>query len=74
MKDIKLLISSLLIFCSFFAWYLFADQKSQPTETKEKIYVNVIVKSKTITLDSDSEDVVLLLNGQETSSGTIILE
>jgi len=77
MRDIKLLISSILIICSFFLWYMFASKDAeykQIKNTAEKIYINVETKGKKIQLDSENPDVVLLLNWQETSSGTLILE
>ena len=77
MKDIKVLISSILIIVSFFLWYLFATTSNQYQDSIhqwKKIYVDVETKGKKITLNSENDDVILLLNWQETASGTIILE
>ena len=77
MNDIKLLISSLLIICSFFLGYGFAvTQESLHSEKEEQknTYVNVESKWKKIVIDSDNPDVILLLNGQETSSWSIVIE
>ena len=77
MKDVKILISSLLIICSFFLWYLFAQtQQSQNTgnNNQDKTYINIESKGKKIQIDTDNPDVILLLNGQETSSGSIVIE
>lgn len=77
MKDIKILISSLLIICSFFLWYIFAQTQESLSTSKnsqEKTYINVVSKGKKILLDSDNPDVILLLNGQETASGSIVIE
>lgn len=77
MKDIKILVSSLLIICSFFLWYTFARTQSilnSPENTEDKIYINVESKGKKIQIDSDNPDIILLLNGQETNSGSIVIE
>ena len=77
MKDVKILISSLLIICSFFLWYIFAQtEQSQNIDDnkRDKTYINVESKGKKIQIDTENPDVILLLNGQETSSGSIVIE
>lgn len=58
MKDIKLLISSILIFISFFLWYIFADNKNKLESNKKnnKInYVNIEVLKTKIKVTKNEE-------------------
>jgi hypothetical protein len=76
MNNIKLLISSLLIVCSFYAGYLFATTKENTELTnlkKEKYFVNLELKSKSLSITSSSEKVQIFVNGETFSSGSISL-
>ena len=75
MKDIKVLLSSLLIIVAFFLWYLFKTYQYEDAQDANKnTYVNVETKGKKINLESDNPNIILLLNWEETASGSIILE
>ena len=58
-------------------WYLFAQTQQSTSKSDtvwEKTYINVELKGKKIQIDTENPDVILLLNGQETSSGSIVIE
>jgi hypothetical protein len=76
MNNIKLLISSLLIVCSFYTGYLFALTKENyklKELQNEQYFVNLELKSKSLNITSSSEKVKILVNGETYSSGNISL-
>lgn len=76
MKDTKLLISSLLIFVSFFVWYIFWEEKNISKIKNlqdKKYYINLEIKKTKIDINKD-ENVILKINWQETSSWSIEIQ
>lgn len=75
MKDIKLLISSVLIFISFFVWYIFWNEKNILEIEKykdKKYYLNLDINNTKIKVNKD-ENIILKVNWLETNSWTINL-
>ena len=77
MKDIKIILSSILIIISFFIWYLFSKEKMK-IEIEEiknkKSVVNLEIKKDKININSSWKDVIVLVNWNEVNSWKIILE
>ena len=77
MKDIKIILSSILIIVSFFVWYLFSKEKMK-LEIEEikskKSVVNLEIKKDKININSSWKDVIVLVNWNEVNSWEIILE
>lgn len=74
MNNVKLLISSLLIVCSFYTGYLFALTKENyklKNLQNEQYFVNLDLKSKSLDITSSSKKVIILVNGEAYSSGNI---
>ena len=75
MKDIKLLTSSILIFISFFVWYIFWNEKNILEIEKykdKKYYLNLDINNTKIKVNKD-ENIILKVNWLETNSWTINL-
>jgi len=75
-EAIKILISTLLIFISFFVWYLFWDQKNkaQIKILKEKKHYIKIEKLKTKLNLYPWKNVIIINNWKEHSSWNLILD
>ncbi len=71
MKDIKILISSLLIVCNFFVWFLYAKEKYK-CENKERIdYVNLEIKKTKINITKSNPNTIIMVNWKENQSSSI---
>lgn len=58
MKDIKILVSSLLIIISFFIWYYFSENKNEFQTSKnleKQNYVNLEILKTKIKITKDKE-------------------
>ena len=77
MKDLKLIISSILIITSFFVWYLFAKEKAhvkiEQLKSKKSV-VNLEINKNNINIISSDKNTIVLVNWNEINSGTIVLE
>lgn len=74
MKDLKVLISTVLIICAFFVWYLFAKEKYNAKVISPKKYVNLDIKKTKIDITKNSDDIIILVNWQESLSWSIELK
>lgn len=74
MKDLKVFISTILIICSFFVWFLFGKEKCNKNTNEEKKYVNLEIKKTKIDITKNSDDIVILVNWNETLSWSIELK
>ncbi|MDD3645773.1 MAG: hypothetical protein PHH06_00030 [Candidatus Gracilibacteria bacterium] len=73
MKDLKLIISSILILSSFFVGYTLGNEKNikKLNELSEKVYYVNIEMSKTKIDISKPNNVIIKINGEETNTGSI---
>lgn len=73
MLDIKLIISSILIFISFFIWYTFWNEKSilEIKELNDKLYYVNLEITKTKIDISKPENVIIKINWEETNSWSL---
>jgi len=72
MKDIKILISSLLIIVSFFVWYLYSEEKNKKINESESLqYVNIEIKKTKIKIDNQNKNVIILINWEEINENEI---
>jgi len=63
MKDIKILVSSLLILISFFVWYYFSENKNklkENTKLEKQNYVNLEILKTKIKITKDKETKVTI--------------
>lgn len=74
MKDLKILISTILIICSFFIWYQFAKEKYNKKIEVPKKYVNLDIKKTKIDITKNSDDIIILVNWQESLSWSVELK
>ncbi|PID86415.1 hypothetical protein CSB08_00325 [Candidatus Gracilibacteria bacterium] len=76
MKDIKVLVSSILIILSFFVGYFYSEQrykiKNIDNNKKENKYVNINVKKSKINIDNQNENIIIFVNGEEVKENTEI--
>ncbi len=76
MKDIKVLVSSILIILSFFVWYFYSEQrykiKNIDNNKKENKYVNINVKKSKINIDNQNENIIIFVNWEEVKENTEI--
>lgn len=75
MKDIKLLVSSILILLAFFVWYTLWDQKKsmELEDLKNKKYIINLETTKTKIDIIKPDNIIIKVNWNETSSWTIDL-
>jgi hypothetical protein len=59
MKDIKIIISSILIIISFFIWYYFAETKNKNKEIS-KNYVNLEILKTKIKISKDKNTIITI--------------
>lgn len=73
MKDLKLIISSILILSSFFVWYTLWNEKNikKLNELSEKVYYVNIEMSKTKIDISKPNNVIIKINWEETNTWSI---
>lgn len=65
MKDLKLLVSSILIIISFFIWIIFWRQinNDKINEIKnEKKYINIDIKKSKININNSDKNIFISLN------------
>ncbi len=74
MKDLKILVSTILIICSFFVWYLFGKEKYNKKVIEEKKYVNLDIKKTKIDITKNSDDIIIMVNWVETLSWSVDLK
>lgn len=74
MKDLKIFISTILIICSFFIWYLFAKEKYNKKVEMTKKYVNLDILKTKINITKNSEDIIIMVNWKESLSWSIDLK
>lgn len=76
MKDIKLIISSILIILSFFVWYMFCKRTYETKIkeiTNEKKYINIEVKDNDLNIENDNKNIIILINWKENKQNSIKL-
>ncbi len=76
MKDLKLIISSVLIILSFFIWYLFCKKEYEFKFKKiknQKKYINIDTKKNNINIINKNENIIILINGKENTQDFIKL-
>lgn len=54
-KDIKILISSLFIFISFFLWYILSEIKNKNNDKESYNYVNIEILKTKIKISKDEK-------------------
>lgn len=74
MKDLKILISTILIICSFFIWYFFAKEKYNKDVIVPKSYVNINILKTKINITKNSDNIVIMVNWQENMSWSVELK
>jgi hypothetical protein len=60
MKDIKIIISSLLILISFFLWYSLSERKKDLSKTEKQNYVNIEILKTKIKISKDTNTKVTI--------------
>lgn len=77
MKDIKLLISSILIIIAFFIWILFWKQINQDKIdliNAEAKYVNIDINKSKIDIQNSSKNVYITINWKAIDEAELSLE
>lgn len=76
MKDIKILVSSILIILSFFIWYFYSEQRFKSNysigNTDEKSYVNVNINKTKVSIDNQNKNIIILVNWEEINENSEI--
>ncbi len=72
MKDLKILISIILIIISFFIWYLFSERKHSldKKDTKQR-QVNIEIMKTKLKITKNSQDVEVYVNWEKNETWTI---
>lgn len=68
MKDLKILISSVLIFLSFFVWYYFWFKKNEIeiSNIKDKIYYLWLdINKEKINISNNNKNIKIIVNWEE---------
>jgi len=77
MKDVKLLVSSVLIIISFFIWMFFWRQINQDKIEKvkdEKKYINIDIKKSKINIDNQDENIFISINWKPLDEANLEIE
>lgn len=72
MKDLKILISTILIIISFFLGYLFSERKHSldKVDSKQR-QVNIEIMKTKLKITKNSEDVDIFINGEKNLTGSV---
>lgn len=72
MKDLKILISIILVIISFFLWYLFSERKHYVDNTDNKSrQVNIEIMKTKLKITKNSDDVEVFVNGEKNQTWSI---
>lgn len=72
MKDIKILISIILIIISFFLGYLFSERKHNlDIKDTKKRQVNIDIMKTKLKISKNSQDIEVYVNGEKNQTWTI---
>lgn len=74
-NNLRLTISIILLVCSFFCWYLFAQRERKINDDiTDKYYIDISSSSRGITIKNMPENVFFRLGGELVQSGSIDLK
>lgn len=72
MKDIKILISIILIIISFFLWFLFSERKySLDIKDTKARQVNIDIMKTKLKISKNSQDIEIYVNWEKNLTWTI---
>jgi preprotein translocase subunit SecG len=72
MKDLKILISTILIIISFFLWYLYSERKhSLDKKDSKHRQVNIEIMKTKLKITKNSQDVEIYVNWEKNETWSI---
>ncbi|MDD3303226.1 MAG: hypothetical protein PHN31_06745 [Candidatus Gracilibacteria bacterium] len=75
MKDIKILISTILIIISFFVGYFYNERRHNVDNVDKKLrQVNIEIMKTKLKITKNSDDVDVFVNGEKNLTGSVDIQ